>query len=102
MLTITKMGPDPNTHEQNQDAGVTALVPASSRLVDIELVALRILHPHRIVIEAVGAQGSGDRGPEIRQPPGLGVDSLRAGGERDVPVHHRTAAAGVNVEVEAV
>ena len=31
--------------------------------------------PHRVVIEAVGTQDSGERGPEIRQPPGLGVDS---------------------------
>src|SRR5215831_19748867 len=46
--------------------------------VDVELVALGVLHPHRVVIEAVGAQGSGERGPEIRQPPGLGVDSLLA------------------------
>jgi hypothetical protein len=49
--------------------------------VDVELVALGVLHPHRVVIEAVGAQGTGGRGPEIRQPPGLGVDSLHAGGE---------------------
>jgi hypothetical protein len=27
--------------------------------VDVELVALGILHPHHVVIEAVGAQGSG-------------------------------------------
>src|SRR5689334_4748431 len=75
--------------------------------VDVELVALGVLHPHRVVIEAVGievvgAQGAGDRGPEIGQPPGLGVDSLLAGGERDVPVHRRAATAGVDVEVEAV
>src|SRR6516165_10204498 len=72
-------------------------------LVDVELVALGVLHPHRVVIEAVGAQGSGERGPEIRQPPGLGVDSLRAGGERDRAVlAWPTAAADVDVEVEAV
>src|SRR5262249_30141396 len=47
--------------------------------------------------EAVDDQGPGERGPEIRQPLGLGVDSLRAGGERD-----RTAAADVDVEVESV
>jgi hypothetical protein len=46
---------------------------------------------------AVLAHGSGERGPEIRQPPGLGVDSLHAGGERD-----RTAATDVDVEVESV
>src|SRR5215469_4536852 len=65
--------------------------------VDVELVALRVLHPHRVPIEAILAHGPGERGPEIRQPPGLGVDSLRAGGERD-----RTAAADVDVEVEAI
>jgi hypothetical protein len=54
------------------------------------------------VIEALGGQGSGDRGPEIRQPPGLGVDSLRAGGERDRTVGRAAAAAGADVEVEAV
>jgi hypothetical protein len=48
---------------------------------------------HRVVIEAVGAQRTGDRGAEIRQAPGLDVDSLPAGGERDGRVHHRTAAA---------
>src|ERR1700722_13235973 len=66
-------------------------------LVDVELVTLGVLHPHRVVIEAVGAQGSSERGPEIRQPPGLGVDSLHAGGE-----WVRTAAADVDVELEAV
>src|SRR6266705_549177 len=71
--------------------------------VDVELVALGVLHPHRVPIEAVLAHGSCDRGPEIRQPPGLGVDSLRAGGERDrTAVGYRTAAANVDVEVEAV
>jgi hypothetical protein len=40
--------------------------------VDVELVALGVLHPHRVVIEAVGAHDHGERGPEIRQPPGLG------------------------------
>jgi hypothetical protein len=38
----------------------------------------------------------------VAATPGLGVDSLRAGGERDVPVHHRATAAGLDVEVEAV
>src|SRR6266568_5103921 len=71
--------------------------------VDVELVALGVLHPHRVVIEAVLAHDYGDRGPEIRQPPGLGVDSLGAGGERDrTAVDYRTAAADVDVEVEAV
>src|ERR1700683_4030218 len=32
------------------------------------------------MIEPLGTQGSGDRGPEIRQPRGLGVDSPPAGG----------------------
>src|SRR5215831_19207825 len=42
-------------------------------------------------------------GPESRQPPGLGVDSLRAGGERDRTVlAWPTAAADVDVDVEAV
>jgi hypothetical protein len=62
--------------------------------VDVEFVALGVLHSHRVVIEATVAQGSGDSGPEIGQPPGLSVDSLRAGGERDrTALDYRTAAA---------
>ena len=38
--------------------------------VDVELVALGVLHSHRVVIEAIVAQGAGDSGPEIGQPPG--------------------------------
>src|SRR5262249_5388670 len=77
--------------------------PGPVKSVDVELVAFGVLHAHRVVIEAVGAQGSSVRGPEIRQPPGLGVDSLRAGGERDRTVlAWSTAAADVDVEVEAV
>src|SRR5450755_1847823 len=67
--------------------------------VDVELVALGVLHPHRVMIEAVGAHDYGERGSEIRQPPGLGVDSLHAGGER---IRTAGEAAGVDVEVEAV
>src|ERR1700683_3213234 len=74
-----------------------ALLITAKASVDVELVPLGVLHPHRVVIEAVLAQGSGGRSPEIGQPPGLGVDSLHAGGERV-----RTAAADVDVEVEAV
>src|SRR4249920_1939834 len=71
--------------------------------VDVELVALGVLHSHRVVIEAIVAQGSGDSGPEIGQPPGLGVDSLRAGGERErTALDYRTAATDVDVDVEAV
>ena len=39
---------------------------------------------------------------QIRQPPGLGVHSLHAGGERDRTVGGAGAAAEVDVEVEAV
>jgi hypothetical protein len=37
------------------------------------------------VIQTVAAEGAGVRGPEIGQPPGLGVDSLLADLERNVP-----------------
>jgi hypothetical protein len=71
--------------------------------VDVELVALWVFHPHRVVIEAVGAQGSGERGPGIGQPPGLGIGSLHAGSERNRTVlAWPAAAADVDVEVEAV
>ena len=63
-------------------AAVDSLRHRAKASVDVELVALGVLHSDRVVVEAVGAQGSGHRGPEIRQPPGLGVDSLPAGGER--------------------
>ena len=65
---------------------------------------LGVLHPHCVVIEAVGAQGSGDRGPETGQAPGLGVNSLLADLERNVPdaARVRAVGAGVDVEVEAV
>jgi hypothetical protein len=55
------------------------------------------------VIHVVGAHGSADGGSEIRQPLGLGVDSLFAGGERErTAFRDRTAATDVDVEVEAV
>src|SRR6478672_5923275 len=49
------------------------------------------------MVESLGAQRSGGRGPQICKPPGLGVDSLFPGREGV-----RTAAADVDVDVEAV
>ena len=99
-----RAGPPAGTR---RPGGRSARVPGRRRAkasVDVELVALGVHHPHRVVIEAVGAQGSGERGPEIGQPPGLGVDSLLADLERDVPDAARVRAVGarVDVEVEAV
>src|SRR5690242_9935012 len=37
--------------------------------VDVELVAFRILHPDRVVIEPVGSERSGDGGAERGQAP---------------------------------
>ena len=37
--------------------------PVDEALVDVELVTLGVFHPHCVVIEAVGGQGSGDGGP---------------------------------------
>src|ERR1700678_2107263 len=72
-------------------------VVAGKASVDVELVALWVLHPHRVVIQAVGAQGSGGRGSEICQPPAFGVDSLHSDGEGDRTVGGAGAAAGVDV-----
>jgi len=54
------------------------------------------------VIAAAVAEGTGDRGPEVRQPPGLGVDALLADGERNRAVGRAGTAAGVDIEVQAV
>ena len=65
--------------------------------VDVELVALWVFHRYRVVIDAFLAQVADHRGTEIRQPCCLGVDSLPAGCDRNLP-----PAADVNVEVEPV
>jgi hypothetical protein len=54
-------------------------------------------HRYRVVVDALSAQDGDHAGTEIRQPPGLGVDSLPAGCDRDRP-----PAADVDVEVEPV
>jgi hypothetical protein len=54
------------------------------------------------VIAAAVAEGAGDRGPEVRQPVGLGIDALLTDGERNRAVGRGGAAAGVDIEVQAV
>jgi hypothetical protein len=54
------------------------------------------------VIAAAVAEGAGDRGPEVRQPVGLGIDALLTDGERNRAVGRGDTAAGVDIEVQAV
>jgi hypothetical protein len=54
------------------------------------------------VIAAAVAEGAGDRGPEVRQPAGLGIDAPLTDGERNRAVGRGGAAAGVDIEVQAV
>src|SRR5204863_9322237 len=70
---------------------------ASGPSVDVELVALRVPHTHRVVIETLGSQRHGPGGAELAQPLRLGLDPLPAGLHRQRP-----PAADVDVEVEAV
>ena len=67
--------------------------------VDVELVAFGVLHSYRVVIEALGGQGSGDGGPEAGQLLGLGVDSLRADLDRNLPDAAQVRAIGAGVDV---
>ena len=77
------------------------IAAAGEASVDVELAVLEALHPHRVVIEAVGAQVSGAGGP--RSVNGLASVSTRcAGAERDQPVGRAGGVPGVDVEVGAV
>src|SRR5438552_1349354 len=65
--------------------------------VDVELVAFRVLHPDRVVVEPFLGQGASDGGTQAGQPAGLRVDSLPASLDRVRPL-----ATGVDVEVQPV
>src|SRR2546421_4095129 len=65
--------------------------------VDIELVAFRVLHPDRVVVEPFLGQWASDGGAQAGQPAGLRVDSLPASLDRVGPL-----AAGVDVQVQPV
>jgi hypothetical protein len=76
---------------------MTAQAPRSPS-VDIELVALGILHAHRVVVEdAVLHQGANGGGAQVNQPASFGVDPPFAGLDRVGP-----RSAGVDVEVQPV
>src|SRR5690242_19423498 len=67
------------------------------RSVDIELVAFRVLHPDRVVVQAFLGQCARDGGAQTGQPSGLRVDSLPASLDRVRPL-----ATGMDVEVQPV
>jgi hypothetical protein len=55
---------------------------AGEASVDVELVAFRVLHPHRVVVEAIGAQGCGAGGSDIVKQLGvLAVDDEPESGQ---------------------
>jgi hypothetical protein len=66
-------------------------------LVDVELVAFRVLHPDRIVVEVLVARHANARGSEPDEALDLGIDALapRFDGER-------AAAADGDVQVQPV
>src|SRR5262249_23476961 len=66
-------------------------------LVDVELVALRVGHRYRVVVEAVLVRRGDDRGSELGQPSYLDVDLFAPGGEWKV-----AASAGADVDVDPV
>src|ERR1022692_2776374 len=70
---------------------------ALRRSVDIELMAFRVLHPDRVVVQPFRGQGPGGGGAQAGQPAGLRVDSLPASLDRVRPL-----ATGVDVEVQPV
>src|SRR5262249_60563859 len=71
--------------------------PWISRSVDIKLVAFRVLHPDRVVVETFLGQCASDGAAQAGQPAGLRVDSLPASLDRVSPL-----ATGVDVEVQPV
>src|SRR5215813_12231982 len=73
------------------------MTPWLLRSVDIELVAFRVLHPDRVVVEPFLGQCASDGGAQAGQPAGLRVDSLPASPDRVRP-----PATGVDVEVQPV
>src|SRR5260221_3713804 len=71
------------------------MTPRLLRSVDIELVAFRVLHPDRVVVEPFLGQCASDGGAQAGQPAGLRVDSLPASLDRVRPI-----ATGLDVEVQ--
>src|ERR1700745_4344032 len=61
--------------------------------VDVELVAFRVLHPDRVVVEPFLGQCSSDGGAQAGQPAGLGVGSLPASLDLVRPLATRGACA---------
>jgi hemerythrin-like domain-containing protein len=85
-------------HEAWED---TVVFPAfrdiTPERVFAELVALGIGHRDPVMVEAVLLQHADGGGPELGQPPDLGVDTLLPGGEWNA-----ATAAGVDVEMDPV
>src|SRR5258708_10209367 len=73
------------------------MTPRLLRSVEIELVAFRVLHPDRVVVEPFLGQCASDGGAQAGQPASLRVDSLPASLDRVRPL-----ATGVDVEVQPV
>src|SRR5260370_16464689 len=65
--------------------------------VDVELVALRVLHRDRVVVKAVGVQDADYHATQTGQPARLRVDALPADLDRN-----RAAAADAEIEVQPV
>jgi hypothetical protein len=85
----------PITEEAGLDAGILDQLPGRSRSrsscclqrllarqrwwsVDVELVALRVFHCDRLVVDPFLLQDPDHRGAQLGQPSGLGIDSLPA------------------------
>jgi len=73
------------------------MTTAAERSVDVELVALRVLQPDRVVVEPFLLHDAGNAGAQAGQPARLGIDPLPADLDRVRP-----RAAGVDVNVQPV
>src|SRR5215469_10933986 len=104
----TQPSPSPFVHEQacvftnrtntTPVTGPDAIVTLRLlRSVDVELVAFRVFHPDRVVVEPFFGQCASDGGAQASQPAGLRIDSLLASFDRVRPL-----ATGVDVEVQPV
>src|SRR6266536_3047203 len=65
--------------------------------VDVELVALRVLHRDGVVVKPFGVQDTGELGTETGQ-----AARLRVGAPPARPDRHRAAAADTDIEVQPV
>src|SRR5215467_16206103 len=80
-------GPARPRHRPGRGARADRASPRGApRSVDIELVAFRVLHPDRVVVEPFLGQCASDGGAQAGEPAGLGVDSFRAGLDRVGPL----------------